>query len=281
MIYKNSLNKNLEELVNEMNEKTKKVMVISDLHIPHMDINAYNVMKQYAKFYKPNEFIINGDLLDFYTLSKFDKNPERKVSSFEEIRMARKILQDLRKTMPNTKMVMLEGNHENRLQRFLWGKAPELEMFPELELKSLLQLKEQKIKFISVDSDYWKNDTGHYTVGNVLIMHGDNRLNGGSLSKYSGYSVKNTMLNGLRQNVIIGHCHRLAKIYHTTNYGTLTGMEGGCLCDLTGTANWQQGFVTFELLKGEMINPLVYRIENGTLYTNNKTFKNGTRKKRK
>jgi len=93
------------------------------------------------------------------------------------------------------------------------------------------------------------------------------------LSKYSGYSVKNTMLNGLRQNVIIGHCHRLAKIYHTTNYGTLTGMECGCLCDLTGTANWQQGFVTFELVKKEMVNPMVYKIDNGLLYANNKVFK--------
>jgi len=214
----------------------------------------------HARKYKPDQFIINGDLVDFYSLSKFDKNPERKTSCFEEIKMAKKVLANIRKSLPNTKIVYLEGNHENRLQRFLWRNAPEMEEFPELELKNLLKLKQKKIQFIKVDGDYWKTDTGHYNIGDVLIMHGDNKLNGASLSKYSGYSVKNTMLGGVQQSVIINHNHRLALIFHSTPYSCLTGMEAGCLCDLTGTANWQNGFVTFELKKNKMFNPQVYKL---------------------
>lgn len=263
----------LEEMVDEMDEKYKRVMVTGDYHIPFMDKQAYDVMKTYARMYKPDVFVINGDLLDFYGISKFDKNPERGTRVKEEIDLGRKCIQDLRKTLPKDTEIYLTGaNHEGRFQKYLWSHAPELYGVEGLTVEEQLKLSESGVKFVRADNDYWKDDTGHLKLGNVLIMHGDNRLNGASTSKYSGYSVKNTMLGGLQQNVIMGHVHRLGQIYHSTPYGTLVGLEGGCLCKLSGTANWQQGFVTFELHNGKLVNPELVNINKGKIYKNGRVY---------
>jgi metallophosphoesterase superfamily enzyme len=267
------MSSNLETRVNEMNEKYKRVMVTGDYHIPFMDEKAYNVMKTYAKHYKPDIFVINGDLLDFYGISQFDKNPERCTRIKADIEKGKECIADLRKILPkHTEMYLTGANHESRFQKYLWKHAPELYGIEGLTIEEQLKLPIYNVKFVKTDNDYWKSDTGHLKLGNTLIMHGDNRLNGASTSKYSGYSVKNTMLNGLQQNVIMGHVHRLAQIYHTTPYGTLIGMESGCLCKLTGTANWQQGFTTFELHRGKMVNPELVAIEKGKIYKGGKIY---------
>ena len=270
---------NLEQMIKQevKNMKVEKVMVTSDYHVPYMDVKAYEVMKQYIKDYKPNHFVINGDMMDFYKLSKFEKSPDRKSTTNQDIHVAKNILEDLRNTLgKRCKMYFLEGNHENRLQRYLW-KNPELSDMNELRIDYLLHLDKYNIKFTPVDGDYWRTDTGHLKLADTLIMHGDNRLNGASTSKYSGYSVKNTILGSTQMNTIIGHIHRLNHFYHTTPYNTLQGMECGCLCEPTGTANWQQGFVTFEM-KGKKdnltsVNFKTHYIKNGLMFEDNKDYK--------
>lgn len=240
-------------------EDMVKVMVTSDYHIPFMDKKAYKSMIDYTRKYKPEVFVINGDFLDMYSISTFDKNPERKGSVSKEIKEGRKILSEIRETVgKDCKIYFLEGNHENRLQRYLW-RNPELEDLEEIKLDYLLHAKEQDIKYIKVTREYWRQDSGHLKLGNMIIMHGDNRLNGASTSKYSGYSVKNTMMN-LQTNVIMGHIHRLALVYHTTPYGKLIGIEAGCLSKVPGTANWQQGFITFDLVNNKSKNEQLHII---------------------
>jgi predicted phosphodiesterase len=252
----------LEEIV-KMDNKNKRVMITSDYHIPYMDDKAYMVMRDFAKDYKPDHFVINGDFVDFYNLSTFDKSPDRKYGVVDEVRMARDVLGDLSKTLKSScKKYFLEGNHENRLQKYLW-KNPELEGLEELKLDRLLRFQESGFKYVNVNSDYWKTETGHLKLGNTIIMHGDNRLNGASTSKYSGYSVKNTMMGGTQMNTVVGHVHRLAMVYLSTPYDNFVGLESGCLCQRTGTANWQQGFVTFELEKQLIIEGSVPTLRSG------------------
>ena len=242
----------------------KRNIIISDLHGEFLDRDAFLTTLLFIKDYKPNNLIINGDLVDFYGLSQFDKNPDRKNNIQQEIDNAKSILKSIRKTVGNeTEIIYLEGNHEARLQRYFW-RNPELKDLDLLNIRNLLSLNEFSIRFIGVDNDYWKEDTGHYVIGDMLIMHGDSRLNGASVGKYSGYSVKNTMMN-MQNNVSIGHGHKLALIHHTTPNGIMIGMETGCLCIKTGTANWQQGFVSFETYKEKTVNPRIYNIQNGTL----------------
>lgn len=157
-----------------------------------------------------------------------------------------------------------------RFQKLLWHN-PEISSLRSLRLENQLDLKYNNITFIGTSPDYWKKDSGHLKIGDMLIMHGDNRLNGASTSKYSCYSVKNTV-STMQCNVTMGHVHRLGKYYQSTPFNILKGIEGGCLCQISGTANWQQGFVTFEEDKGKTFNHRLYNINNGVLYVDGKKY---------
>lgn len=263
----------LEKIViKEMKVKgLQRVMVSSDWHVPYVNDNAFKLHLQYAKNYKPHKYVLNGDLIDFYTLSVFDKNPENRTSVQDELDMASKYLIDLKRALPkSTKIYYLEGNHETRLQKWLW-KNKEVSSLRSMKLENQLSLKEKGIKLVSASHDYWKTDNGHLKIGDVLIMHGDNRINGASSSKYSGYSAKNTMQT-MMSSVAIGHGHRLASINQRTPNGFLYGLETGCLCQLSGTANWQNGFATFEVNKGKSVNHRTYHINNNQLIVDSKKY---------
>jgi metallophosphoesterase superfamily enzyme len=247
-----------------------KNLVISDIHIPYQDDRAITSMFKYAKMYNPNNIIINGDLLDFYGLSKFDKSPDRKITVAEEVVQARKWLGLLRRRFQNADIYLLQGNHENRLQKYMW-RNPELHGLSELKLENLLEFKKHKIKEVQVDGDYWSTDTGHLKIGDAVIMHGDSRLNGATLSKYSGYSSSNTM-RSTGSSTIVGHNHRMAIVKHRTPYQEMTGIETGCLCIVPGNSNWQQGFVTFETFKDKNYNYRLHHIQDGKLIENGKIY---------
>lgn len=266
----------LEDIINKKESETymtkaKKVMVTNDYHIPYEDSKSIDMMTKVAKVYKPDIFVINGDFVDFYSLSFWDKNPEH-FDVTHEIERAKGYLKQLRSAVgPKTQMYYLEGNHENRLQRYLW-KNPELAQLDVLKMENLLDLDKYNVKWIGADMDYWKKSSGALNLGNTRIMHGDNRLNGASTSKYSGYSIKNT-LQTTRKNTIIGHVHRGAIHYNTNEDETLVGIEGGCLCQEIPTANWQQGFTTFELHRGKGYNHRFHHIDNHKLIYDGKVIK--------
>lgn len=243
-----------------MVKKEMKTMVISDVHIPHHDEEALKATLKYAKIYKPDNFVISGDYVDFYNLSKFDKNPERKFTIPDELKQAQEVLNRISNVLPRScNKVFIQGNHENRLQGYIW-RNPELEGLEELKLTKLLKLKENGFKEVKVDREYWGEETGHYKVGDTIIMHGDSRLNGAKTSIKSGYSAHNTMTN-LMSSVVLGHVHRGAVVYHRTPIGTITGIENGCLCKIPGNADWQHGFSTFETKKGKSYNYQFHKVD--------------------
>ena len=54
----------------------KRILVISDLHIPYHHKDSFDFLKEIKKQYKP-DFIINiGDLLDFHAISMHSHNPD-------------------------------------------------------------------------------------------------------------------------------------------------------------------------------------------------------------
>ncbi|MGM0641498.1 MAG: metallophosphoesterase [Thermotogota bacterium] len=249
----------------------KKVMVVSDHHIPYIDYKADAVAKGYAKQYKPDYYVINGDLNDCYSISIFDKNPERKYTIKQEIDQTKKYLKGLKNTLPKkTKMFYNEGNHEARIYKKLW-KDPEMYdlLSGYVNMKTLLELDKLDIEHRGIDLDYWKKDNGHLKLGDVLIMHGDNRLNG---AKGGMNAAINTAKN-MRQNTVIGHTHNLNLKYESNPYNDIFGGNSGCLCQMTGTANWQQGFFTFEIIDGKSVNPRTHRIIDGVLYEDGYIYK--------
>ena len=94
----------------EYNIKNGKVLIGGDFHVPFQDDKAVNCFIKTASELQPEVIVINGDLLDFYRLSRFSKGEGR--NPMEEIIEAKAILEDLSLCCPNSKIYYPIGNHE-------------------------------------------------------------------------------------------------------------------------------------------------------------------------
>ena len=72
-----------------------------------------------------DRLIINGDLLDFYNVNLHDKekHPEIQASLEDEFESGNIFFEELFKKFPNTEIVYIFGNHEDRLDRWIVQKA--------------------------------------------------------------------------------------------------------------------------------------------------------------
>ena len=73
-----------------------KIIVVSDIHFPYEDKSAVAAFVKEVSLKRPDVIVLNGDLLDFYKLSKFSKDPAWK-NPEEEIEMCKTFLKKLRK----------------------------------------------------------------------------------------------------------------------------------------------------------------------------------------
>lgn len=125
----------------------KHALIIPDPHFPFVKRSAYELMLQVAQdLPRLDEIIILGDFLDFYGVSSWAKDPAIGTKLLDEIEIGNQELDRLDKLFPEVNKVFLEGNHCNRLKRFINSKAPEL--FGTVEVSELLKLEERGYKFI-------------------------------------------------------------------------------------------------------------------------------------
>lgn len=121
----------------------KTALIIPDTHVPYHDKRAYDLMLKVAKDQKRiDEIVILGDFGDYYAVSSHAKDPDLESLLEYEVNEVNKKLDQLDKLFPRAKKVFIEGNHENRLTRYVRDKAPEL--FGLVDSPSLLKIKERK-----------------------------------------------------------------------------------------------------------------------------------------
>lgn len=85
-----------------------------------------------------DEVVLLGDYADFYSVSRFCKDPRVGALLTDEVASVRDGLLELDRLFPLARKVYLEGNHEFRLESYLVNKAPEL--FFVTEIRELFQL---------------------------------------------------------------------------------------------------------------------------------------------
>ena len=95
--------------------KIIKTCVFNDVHIPYQDDVSLQLVFDCIVNEQPNYLILNGDILDFYGCSRFDKRPDRNVILQAEINTFYQLFSYLRKYIPNTEIHYNLGNHENRM----------------------------------------------------------------------------------------------------------------------------------------------------------------------
>lgn len=94
-----------------------KFVVLSDIHFPYQDDKALKAVYKFLEQHPVDTIILNGDILDFYDVSSFDKDPERVNSLQKEIDLAQKFFKKLRQLAPNARIVFIKGNHCSRLEQ--------------------------------------------------------------------------------------------------------------------------------------------------------------------
>lgn len=213
----------------------KTVIAINDQHVPYQDDIANKLVFKFIKYIKPDEVQIMGDLVDFWQISKFLGDPNRKQTIQQDLDLTVEYLEELRDLSPKSKITLHYGNHLLRLKKFIWANAGQLDSIRSLDLKYLLNC--DKLKITTIESE-----EGYITIGKLVFTHGT------VISQDSGMTARrNIQKYGL--SVICGHTHRLGSIYKTDLRGIVGGWENGCLCELSlikewgrEIANWQNGF---------------------------------------
>lgn len=213
-------------------------LVLPDVHFPFQDEKLLTAWLGHLKSLRPSGIDILGDLLDCYTLSKFDRNPARKASLQDEIDEAHGFLALVRKLAgDNCDIRLSEGNHEDRLRKKLWSRMPELADLRNLTIPELLGLKKLGIK--------WHSTQNPYRIRDLWYTHGD------ILRTQAGMSAR-AKADQIHGSVVVAHTHRMGWSPRTTWEGIEDAYEVGHLSDYTKldyvrtVPNWQQGWAVVE-----------------------------------
>jgi hypothetical protein len=228
------------------------IVKLNDWHIPYEDKRAVNCALNFCKETQP-EIIIMDEVHDFYALSKFDKDPARKEDTQTEIDMATKYFKRLRKYCPDSRIILLESNHLDRLRRMLWKEGKAIASLRCLEIQNLLELEKLDIEY-----------KPYFMYKGVMFKHGD------LVRKYAAYTAKGEFEKEGCAGAT-GHTHRLGIHFTTKRGGSYCWAECGCLCDLNpeyinGVPDWQHGIGLFTFEKnGTQYFPQVIPIIHGKI----------------
>ena len=207
-------------------------VILSDIHGPYVNQPAFKMVLDFTREFKPTHIDIIGDCVDFFDVSRYTKDPLRKMFLGREVAFTIDvILAELRAAAPKSKITWVAGNHEDRLTTYLANRAPELASLPSLDMRSLFET--EKLRII-------------YTTSAIEL--GDTVLTHGHMARKGSGATARAMLDTYGRSVVHGHTHRLGAIYKTSNHKTFMAFENGCLCSFDvpfikdGMADWQLGY---------------------------------------
>jgi predicted phosphodiesterase len=229
----------------------KKVLVISDIHLPYHDDKALFASLEYGLKKEVDTIYINGDLLDFALISKHENNTTKHSVKYE-LDCAKIFLKGLREMFPKALIIYKYGNHDLRFDKWIRLKAPELLDIEHINLAEILDLRELEI--IQLDSLQW------CYMFDIAVLHGHELP-----MKSGGINPARTARMKINRPLIIGHFHRQSK-----DAGMILGKpyyyaySSGCLCDLSPAYmpinDWVHGFILInqgQVYQKEVINGTV------------------------
>lgn len=185
-------------------EPGSRILVLPDMHYPHHDADSIDLVLRAAKDVGVTQAIQLGDLLDFYSVSKWEKDPTFAVEVGgvgDEIRSALPLFNFLN-SLKNG-WVWLEGNHEIRWKAYV-NKDPALRSV-DFNILKLLDSVDSSIlsncRYLSADKRLVLNP-------NIVIEHG--HLMARSLKPKAEYAISDDYPE---QTSIIGHTHKIFSLH--------------------------------------------------------------------
>jgi len=217
---------------------TRRLLILSDIHLPYHNIEALELAIQYGIEMGADSVLLNGDTLDCYSLSKYEKDPRKRGFS-DELESGRQLLAYLRQEFDGCPIYFKMGNHEERYERYLSFKAPELLDCSEFKLDMLLRFGEYGVQLIT--------DKRIIKAGKLSIMHGHEFFGGGAgVNPARGYFMRS------KESVLCGHNHQTSEHTEPTLSGDIiTAWSTGCLSELhpmyMPVNKWNLGFAFVEI----------------------------------
>jgi len=232
-----------------------KILILSDIHIPYHDIEALTAVFEYMEVQGCEAILLNGDILDFYGLSRFVRDPKaRSISGELEILEQ---FYDILKKHFNVNIYYKLGNHEERYDHFLFMKAAELTGVPEFNIETVIENRMPGVKIIK--------DKRIVQFGSLNIIHGHEYNTG----IFQSVNVARGLFLKSKVSSLQGHAHQVSEHTETDMNGNITTTWSvGCLCnmhpDYAKLNRWSQGFAVAQR-KGGDFSVKNYRIHKGVI----------------
>lgn len=217
----------------------RKLLTISDIHLPCHATQPLLATINYAKRNPPDTILLNGDILDFPDISRHYRKPGG-AGVKRELEIARQFLFWLRGEFPRVEIIWKEGNHEERWAKNIGAKNPEIYDIISNSWSDCVGARETSVRII--------RDQAKLRFGNWLILHGHECSKAGA----SGVNPADKMLNTTRCNTAFSHVHRESQATAYTALGEkVTCISQGCFEHLNPEwmriNKWHHGFSEAEL----------------------------------
>ncbi|MCS4278017.1 hypothetical protein M2390_003237 [Mycetocola sp. BIGb0189] len=249
---------------------------------PFHDDQAMALFVEVCRRYQPEKIQILGDFLDLAAQGRFAQEAAFAQTTQASIDRGHRFLAELRAVAPRSEIIVIEGNHDKRMQNFIEANA--LAAFglrraqmpgswPVMSLPNLLRLDELGITYMDAypAATDWDNDT-------TRNIHGTKANSRGSTTAQYVTDLPHI-------NTWAAHTHRVEITYRSVMGPRGEAVESysanpGALCRTDGAVpsvngaigaggvpakvveNWQQG-LGFNYYNDTETWPAVYRIING------------------
>lgn len=256
----------LEEVI-KRNMKTTRpsyqtALVVTDEHIPYVSEPVVRIAEQYLKDTKPEYRIHLGDIIDNPGMSEFDPDPNHRRDSQEEIDLAVQYLNRLHKASPQTKVVLIPGNHDvGRLERLKSTKGMGLKNLRSLDFYRLIKESSEhqglpigELKFVN-----------EFELGpGMVFVHGDGRMTPQILGGINGPKRTADSSGYAGKHVVHGHAHQVRT--ETSKWGDRFVYQVGAAMDLshksyTHFSQYQNGLAVVHYNPQVRPKPL-YHVQN-------------------
>ena len=224
-------------------------VVIPDVHGSSMDLDAVNALFGDIKRLKPDEVVLIGDLVECGGFASqhhvMGYVSQTEYTYQQDIVEGNWFLDELAKAAPDAVVHYLEGNHEDRIERWVVDQTMRNERDGEflrtlVSPEFLLQLGERGIKYYRRGEYHMGlEEPGMIKLGKIFFVH-----------QMSG--AKNAAAKSLEVtagNIVFGHTHREdSATLVFPGVGLVKAWNPGCLCKRqplwrhSSPTNWSHGY---------------------------------------
>jgi hypothetical protein len=230
-------------------KKSHLRVILADTHGCHLDRTIWRHVLSDIQALKPDEYVLMGDMVDcggFLAKMHVLGYVHESLYSYEDdIEAGNALLDEIQKASPDATIHYLEGNHEDRVERWVMSTVQHSTQDAEFLRKQvspeyLLELEKRGIKYYRRGQTYDDFTVGGLIrLGKCLFCH----------EARGGINAAQKMLNMYAANIVFGHTHKQdSAVTYKPGVGQISAHNPGCLRDRQPSwhdkvpTGWSQGY---------------------------------------